>query len=130
MLKGDVESILDTYFKQCSIEITALDLARIGAVLANKGIMHWNVERAIPKDICTIIKSLMTTCGLYDESGAFAVHIGIPAKSGVGGGRLATVPSKMGIGIFGPALDVKGNSIAGVRILQSLSEELDLDIFN
>ncbi len=129
MLEGDVEDILDAYFMQCSIEVNTLDLARIGAVLANKGIMPWNGERAIPMEVCTIIKSLMTTCGLYDESGEFAVHIGIPAKSGVGGGILGSVPNKMGIGIFGPAIDKQGNSTAGVKILQELSKELVLDIF-
>ena len=129
MIEGDVEDILDAYFQQCSIEVTALDLARIGAVFANKGVMPWNDERIIPMEVCTIIKGLMTTCGLYDESGSFAVHIGIPAKSGVGGGILATVPNKMGIGIFGPAIDKEGNSTAGVKILQSLSKELSLEIF-
>lgn len=129
LINGNVEDVLDSYFRQCSISVTALDLARIGAVLANKGICPWNNERLIPIDICTIVKSIMVTCGLYDESGDFAVHIGIPAKSGVGGGILATVPNKMGIGIFGPALDSMGNSIAGVKMLQQLSKELDLDIF-
>lgn len=129
MIEGDVEDILDAYFRQCSIEVTALDLARIGSVFANKGVMPWNEERVIPMEVCTIIKSLMTTCGLYDESGDFAVHIGIPAKSGVGGGILGIVPNKMGIGIFGPAIDKQGNSIAGVKILQELSKELYLDIF-
>lgn len=129
MIEGDVEDILDAYFKQCSIEVTALDLARIGSVFANKGVMPWNEERVIPMEVCTIIKSLMTTCGLYDESGDFAVHIGIPAKSGVGGGILGTVPNKMGIGIFGPAIDKQGNSTAGVKVLQELSKELCLDIF-
>lgn len=129
MLNGDVEEILDSYFRQCSISISALDLARIGSVLANKGVCPWNNEVLVPKEICTLVKSIMVTCGLYDESGDFAVHIGIPAKSGVGGGILATVPNKMGIGIFGPSLDSKGNSIAGIKLLQSLSEKLELDIF-
>lgn len=129
LIEGDVEDVLDSYFRQCSISVTALDLARIGAVVANKGICPWNNERLIPIDICTIVKSIMVTCGLYDESGDFAVHIGIPAKSGVGGGILGSVPNKMGIGIFGPALDSMGNSIAGVKMLQQLSKELDLDIF-
>lgn len=129
LIDGDVEDVLDSYFRQCSISVTALDLARIGAVLANKGICPWNNERLIPIGICTVVKSIMVTCGLYDESGDFAVHIGIPAKSGVGGGILGSVPNKMGIGIFGPALDSMGNSIAGVKMLQQLSKELDLDIF-
>ena len=129
MIEGDVEDILDAYFMQCSIEVNTLDLARIGVVLANKGVMPWNGERIIPMEVCTIIKSLMTTCGLYDESGEFAVHIGIPAKSGVGGGILGSVPNKMGIGIFGPSIDKQGNSTAGVKILQDLSKELVLDIF-
>ena len=129
IVDGDVEDILDSYFRQCSISVTAMDLAKIGSVLANKGICPWSNERLIPMDICTIVKSIMVTCGLYDESGDFAVHIGIPAKSGVGGGILGAVPNKMGIGIFGPALDSMGNSIAGVKMLQQLSKNLDLDIF-
>jgi glutaminase len=129
LIDGDVEDVLDSYFRQCSISVNAIDLARIGSVLANKGVCPWNSKQLIPMEICTIVKSIMVTCGLYDESGDFAVHIGIPAKSGVGGGILATVPNKMGIGIFGPALDSMGNSVAGVKILQQLSKELYLDIF-
>lgn len=129
IISGDVEDILDSYFKQCSMSVCALDLAKIGSVLANKGVCPWSNKRLIPEDICTIVKSIMVTCGLYDESGSFAVHIGVPAKSGVGGGILATVPNRMGIGIFGPSLDSKGNSIAGIKLLQELSKTLDLDIF-
>ena len=129
VIDGNVEDILDSYFRQCSMAVTAMDLAKIGSVLANKGVCPWNNERLIPMDICTIVKSIMVTCGLYDESGDFAVHIGIPAKSGVGGGILGAVPNKIGIGIFGPSLDSMGNSIAGVKILQQLSKDLDLDIF-
>ncbi|MGG7076859.1 glutaminase A [Clostridium sardiniense] len=129
ILDGNVEEVLDLYFRQCSIEANAKDLARLGAVLANDGIIPWSGEKLIDKEICKIVKSIMVTCGMYDASGEFAVRIGIPAKSGVGGGILASVPKTMGIGVYGPALDEKGNSIAGLKVLQDLSRELDLSIF-
>ncbi|MGL4451322.1 MAG: glutaminase A [Sarcina sp.] len=129
MIEGDVTDILDVYFQQCSIEITAMDLARMGSVFANKGIIPWSGEKILEPEVAAMIKGLMTTCGLYDESGSFAVNIGIPSKSGVGGGIMAIVPNKMGIGIFGPALSVAGNSVAGMGILKDLSKELKLDIF-
>lgn len=128
-MKGNVDEILDVYFSHCSIEVTCKDIAKIGAVLANDGILPWSGERIVPKEICRITKTIMVTCGLYDASGEFAVHIGIPAKSGVGGGILSAVPKKMGIGVYGPALDAKGNSVAGIQVLQQLSEKLDLNIF-
>lgn len=129
ILSGDIEEILDLYFKQCSIEVTARDLARFGAVLANEGVTPWGDERLMSREVCRIVKTIMVTCGMYDASGEFAVHVGIPAKSGVGGGILATVPRRYGIGIFGPALDQKGNSMAGLKVIKDLSDELDLSIF-
>ncbi len=129
VIEGSVEDILDVYFRQCSIEVTCRDIANIGCVLANDGVSVRTGETIVPKHICRITKTIMSTCGLYDASGEFAVHIGIPAKSGVGGGIMAAVPRKMGIGVYGPALDEKGNSIAGIQILKELSEKLDLDIY-
>lgn len=129
LIEGSVEDILDVYFKQCSIEITCKDIANIGCVLANDGVSTKTKEIIVPSHICRITKTIMSTCGLYDASGEFAVHIGIPAKSGVGGGIMASVPKRMGIGVYGPALDEKGNSIAGIQILRELSEKLDLDIY-
>ena len=129
ILEGDVEEVLDLYFKQCSIEATAKDLARFAAVIANDGITPWSNEVLISREVCRIVKTIMVTCGMYDASGEFAVHVGIPAKSGVGGGILATVPRRFGIGIYGPALDKKGNSIGGTHVLKDLSEELELSIF-
>jgi glutaminase len=128
IIEGDVEEILDVYFKACSMEITCKDIARIGAMLANDGVLLTN-ERVISREACRIVKTIMVTCGMYDQSGKFAVHIGIPAKSGVGGGIMAAVPRRMGIGVVGPALDVQGNSIGGIKILERLSHELDLSIF-
>lgn len=129
VIEGDVEDVLDVYFKQCSLEGTCRDISRIAAVLANNGVLPWSGERVIPSYVARIVKTIMVTCGMYDASGDIAVNIGIPCKSGVGGGILAAVPGRMGIGVFSPALDVKGNSSAGVKLLEELSRELDLSIF-
>lgn len=128
IIEGDVEDALDIYFKQCSIEVTAKTLAKIALFLANNGKLS-SGEIVITPRIATIIKTLMVTCGMYDSSGEFAVRAGIPSKSGVGGGILSVVPGKMGIGVYGPSLDKKGNSIAGVLLLEDLSSELNLTIF-
>lgn len=129
VIEGDVEDVLDVYFKQCSLEGTCRDISRIAAVLANNGVLPWSGERVIPSYVARIVKTIMVTCGMYDASGDIAVNIGIPCKSGVGGGILAAAPGRMGIGVFSPALDVKGNSSAGVKLLEELSRELDLSIF-
>lgn len=128
IIEGDVEDALDIYFKQCSIEVTAKTLAKIALFLANNGKLS-SGEIVITPRIATIVKTLMVTCGMYDSSGEFAVRAGIPSKSGVGGGILSVVPGKMGIGVYGPSLDKKGNSIAGVLLLEDLSSELNLTIF-
>ncbi|BBA52730.1 glutaminase A [Fusobacterium varium] len=128
IIEGNVEDALDIYFKQCSIEVTAKTLARIALFLANNGKLSTG-ETVITSRIATIVKTLMVTCGMYDSSGEFAVRAGIPSKSGVGGGILSVVPGKMGIGVYGPSLDKKGNSIAGVLLLEDLSSELNLTIF-
>ena len=127
--QGDAEEILDLYFKQCSIEVDCVDLARIGINLAMYGMDIENKERLISKKFSRMVKTFMVTCGMYDASGEFAIKVGIPAKSGVGGGIMASVPHTMGIGVYGPALDKKGNSIAGVKVLEDLSERLELNIF-
>lgn len=129
IIEDNVEEILDTYFKLCSIEVTCKDIAYIGAMLANDGILIESNERIITKENAKIVKAVMATCGMYDASGKFAVSVGLPAKSGVSGGILAVAPKEMGIGVIGPALDRQGNSIGGVKLLEELSVLLDLSIF-
>ena len=120
---------LDLYFQQCSIEVDVVDLARIALLFANYGVDIETGERVISENISRIVKTFMVTCGMYDASGEFALRVGIPAKSGVGGGIMASVPRRMGIGVFGPALDQKGYSIGGLKVLEDLSRELELNIF-
>jgi len=128
ILPGEVEETLDVYFRQCAVSVDALDLARIGAILCTDGLDPIRGSRLLATRITRVIKSLMVTCGLYDGSGEFAVEVGIPAKSGVGGGIMASVRDRMGLGIYGPALDLRGNSSAGLEALRRLSDELDLRV--
>lgn len=128
LLDGEVEEVLDCYFRACSIRVDCKDLARIAFVLANKG-RDFLGNQLFPARYAHYVNAVMMTCGMYDGAGDFAVTVGVPAKSGVGGGIMAVVPGRMGIGIYSPALDKKGNSIAGIRILRRLSQRLELSIF-
>lgn len=123
-LNGDVEDVLDVYFRQCSIETCAKDLSVMGATLACDGLNPISGRQTISPTTARTIRAIMTTCGMYDGSGEFAVKVGIPAKSGVGGGILGSVPGRMGIGVVSPPLDEKGNSIAGLAAMEEISERL------
>lgn len=125
----DVEDILDLYFQLCSVKVTVEDLANMAAVLSNGGVSPVTGERLISEKMNSIVMTVMFTCGLYDYSGEFAVRVGMPAKSGVGGGIIAVAKNKMGIAVANPALDSHGNSIAGVRMLELLSNEMKLNTF-
>lgn len=129
VIEGDVEDILDAYFKACSMLVDCADLARIALVYALGGIDPVSGERLFSSRIAHIVKAAMAICGMYDESGWVAVNIGLPTKSGVGGGLLAVSPNRLGIGIYGPALNHKGSSTAGLAALTCLSRELDLSIY-
>lgn len=129
MIDDDVEAILDCYFKACSIKVNCIDLAKIGQIFANHGKHPVTKEQIFPKQYAKYVNAILTTCGMYDGSGEFAVRVGVPAKSGVGGGIMAIVPNKMGIGIYSPNLDAKGNSVAGIKVLELISQTLDLSIF-
>ena len=125
---GDIENILDSYFRQCSLWGNVRDLAVLGMTLASGGINPLSKERVLPERHAVILRALMATCGLYDGSGDFAVHVGVPAKSGVGGGIAVAVPGKLGIGVFGPALDEKGNSAGGVALLEHFVRSVGLRV--
>ena len=129
LLDDEVGDVLDCYFKACSISVTAKDLATIGFVLANRGKLPQSEERVFSSRYAHYVNAIMMTCGMYDGSGNFAVDVGVPAKSGVGGGIMASIPTRMGVGIFSPALDAKGNSVAGIQVLKRLSKQMYLSIF-
>ena len=122
-LSGDAEESLDLYFRQCSIEVDCLTLATMARTLAMD---CDDTNNPIPRHYRRMIRTFMFTCGMYNASGEFAINVGFPAKSGVSGAILGVVPKRYGIGVFGPALDHKGNSVAGVAMLTELSRELDL----
>ena len=129
IIETGVEESLILYTQMCSLSVTAESLANLGLVLAADGIHPETGEQLLSRHTVEIVKTIMLTCGMYDGSGEFAVRVGIPTKSGVGGGLLSVADNRMGIGVYGPALDAKGNCIAGRPLLEYLSRELKLHIF-
>lgn len=124
------ETTLDVYFKQCSIEINTLDLAKIAYFFANNGTRYDGDTSLKNENITALVLAEMLSGGMYDYSGTYARKVGIPSKSGVGGGILASDPrSGYGLAVFNPALDQHGNSAAGYQMLKQLAEELNLSIF-
>lgn len=138
-LESGVEEALQVYLKQCAIEVNTEDIAMIGLILSQDGYHPWRQEQIMPKEVARITKALMLTCGMYNASGKFAAFVRVPAKSGVSGGIMASVPARVkpdmpfahgcGIGIYGPAIDEYGNSIGGVSLLKHIAEEWDISIF-
>ena len=129
MISDPVEEILDCYFRACSISVNCRDLARIAHIFASHGAHPVTKEQLFPAAYAKYVNATLATCGMYDGSGEFALTVGFPAKSGVGGGILGVIPRCMGIGVFAPALDRHGNSVAGVQMLAKLSQALDLSIY-
>jgi glutaminase len=130
MISDRIDETLDLYFQQCSILVNARDLAMMAATLANGGINPMTKKRAIDEHYVQDVISVMFSCGMYDYSGEWAYRVGIPAKSGVGGGITAVVPKQIGIGTFSPLLDAKGNSVRGIKACQDLSRDFGLHLFN
>ena len=130
MLENEVDDALSLYLQQCSAVIDCADLSNMAATLANGGLNPLTGRRAIETDYVRDLLTVMYTCGMYDFAGEWSYRIGLPAKSGVGGGIMAVVPGQMGIGVYSPRLDRRGNSVAGIKVLEALSDELDLHVFS
>lgn len=126
ILEGDPEEPLDAYFRQCSILVTARDLALMGATLANDGVNPITGIRALDSTLIPRVLSAMATCGMYDYSGNWIYKVGMPAKSGVGGGIVSVLPGQLGLAVFSPRLDLKGNSVRGIAVCEVLSNDFGL----
>lgn len=129
IIESRLEESLDVYFAQCSVSVTCSDLAWIAATLAASGRHPKTGEQALPEDLVEKVLSVMGSCGMYDFSGSWIFRIGMPAKSGVGGGVIAVLPGQLGIGVFSPRLDAKGNSVRGIAVCEEISRELHLHLF-
>ena len=121
---------VDVYTKQCSVGVNATQLARMGATLANNGINPATGEQVIRARDVPYILSAMTMAGLYDGSGGWAWHVGLPAKSGVGGGIVAIVPGKGAIAVFAPPLDEAGNSVKAQEVIEYVSDKLNYNLYS
>jgi glutaminase len=121
---------VDVYTKECSVGVNASQLARMGATLANDGVNPATGERVIPAEDIPHILSTMMMAGLYDGSGGWAWHVGLPAKSGVGGGIIAIVPGKGAIAVFAPPLDEAGNSVKAQKVIEYVANKLDYNLYS
>lgn len=130
ILSEEVEPLLDDYFRLCSVLVDCRDLAAFAATLAKGGVNPLTGRRCASREHCRTALAVMVSCGMYGQSGDFLVRTGVPAKSGVGGGIMAAVPGRAGIGVIGPALNATGNSSGGMELLARLAQQLDLSILS
>ena len=121
---------VDVYTKQCSVGVNATQLARMGATLANNGVNPSSGERVIKAEDIPYVLATMTMAGLYDSSGGWAWHVGLPAKSGVGGGIVAVAPGKGAIAVFAPPLDEAGNSVKAQKVIEYVANKLDYNLYS
>lgn len=128
-IKNDVEKVLDVYFHHCSITMTTNELSKSFLYLSNHGSIPNSDHRVLTKSQAKRINALMLTCGTYDEAGDFAYLVGMPGKSGVGGGIAAIIPNELSVAVWSPALNKKGNSMAGTKALELLTTKTGLSIF-
>jgi glutaminase len=125
----DPAEATDLYTKQCSLNVSARDLAAMGATLADGGVNPLTKERVVKPTVCHYALVVMTTAGLYETSGDWLYDIGLPGKSGIGGGIVTVSPGKGGLGTFAPPLDKAGNSVKGQLVARFLSQRLGMDLF-
>jgi glutaminase len=130
VIKDDVGKVLEIYFRQCSVLVTARDTAVMAATLANRGINPVTGEQVVTPYAVSRTLSVMTSSGMYDYAGEWIYRVGIPAKSGVGGGILAALPARLGLGSYSPRLDSHGNSVRGIKVCEALSAHYDLHMLN
>ncbi|MGC1547582.1 MAG: glutaminase [Rhodanobacter sp.] len=128
-LDHSVEDVLDLYFFHCSLRMSCVDLARSFLFLSNAGLCPWTGEQVLTADQARRVNAMMLMCGTYDAAGDFAYRVGMPAKSGVGGGIVAVVPNRLTVAVWSPALNAKGNSVAGTAALEALSQRGGYSIF-
>jgi len=126
----DVGAVLDVYFRQCAVLVTARDCAIMAATLANRGVNPVTGEQVVSPYAVSRTLSVMTSSGMYDYAGEWIYRVGVPAKSGVGGGILASLPARLGLGSYSPRLDGHGNSVRGIRVCEALSAHYDLHMLN
>ncbi len=130
IIAGDPEKVLDVYFQQCSIKVNCRDLALMGATLANDGVNPITSVRALRSAHIPRVLGVMASCGMYDYSGNWIYRVGMPAKSGVGGGIVAVLPGQLGLAVFSPRLDPKGNSVRGLAVCEAVSKQFDLHMLH
>src|ERR1043166_7272285 len=130
VLRDRVDAILDVYFRQCAILVTARDIAVMAATLANRGVNPVTGVQVMTSYAISRTLSVMTSSGMYDYAGEWIYRVGIPAKSGVGGGILAALPARLGLGSYSPKLDKHGNSVRGIKVCEALSSHYDLHMLN
>ena len=130
VIKDEVRAVLEVYFRQCSVLVTARDIAIMAATLANRGTNPVTGEQVTTPYAISRTLSVMTSSGMYDYAGEWIYRVGIPAKSGVGGGILAALPARLGLGSYSPKLDSHGNSVRGIKVCEALSAHYDLHMLN
>lgn len=128
-IKNDPRDVLDFYFNLCSIEMTCEELSKTFLFLANRGCKTTDNQQVLTLSQAKRINALMQSCGFYDESGEFTYKVGLPGKSGVGGGIIAIHPNKYSIAVWSPRLNAKGNSYRGMRFLEQFTSQTELSIF-